>query len=131
MSLRRGGETMDDERKPPSWWTTLPGILTASVGIITAVTGLIAALNQMGVLGRAQQASFKAPQTYSFSMSHLDKLAGEDCEMSTDPQDTVRVNFNSQLSHTESEVLLAVSYDATEYRGNGTKIGKQTRVTTY
>jgi hypothetical protein len=75
--------------------------------------------------------SEKSPQTYDFSMSQLDKLAGDDCEMDTDPQDTVRVNFNSQLSHTESEVLLAVSYDAKEYRGNGTKIGKQTRVTTY
>jgi hypothetical protein len=31
----------DDERKPRSWWTTLPGILTTAAGIITALTGLL------------------------------------------------------------------------------------------
>ena len=34
-----------------SWWTTLPGILTATAAIITAVTGLVAILAQNGVLG--------------------------------------------------------------------------------
>ena len=34
-----------------SWWTTLPGLLTATAGVITAVTGLLAVLAQNGVLG--------------------------------------------------------------------------------
>ena len=55
----------DDERKPQSWWTTLPGILTTAAGIITALTGLIVALNQVGVFQRAPQPAptMKAPQS--------------------------------------------------------------------
>ncbi|RZT93624.1 hypothetical protein [Rivibacter subsaxonicus] len=34
-----------------SWWTTLPGLLTALAGIITAVGGLIAVLVQAGLIG--------------------------------------------------------------------------------
>jgi hypothetical protein len=33
---------------PPSWWQTLPGILTGLAAIITAVTGLIVAFNRTG-----------------------------------------------------------------------------------
>jgi hypothetical protein len=32
-----------------SFWTTLPGILTAIAGVITAVTGLLVVLNQVGL----------------------------------------------------------------------------------
>lgn len=34
-----------------SWWSTLPGLLTALAGIITAVGGLIAVLVQAGLIG--------------------------------------------------------------------------------
>jgi hypothetical protein len=34
-----------------SWWTTMPGLLTALAAIITAVGGLVAALGQTGVFG--------------------------------------------------------------------------------
>jgi hypothetical protein len=37
--------------KGPSFWTTLPGILTAVAALITAVTGLLVALGQAGLLG--------------------------------------------------------------------------------
>ncbi len=40
---------MDKEPNPKSWWSTLPGILTAMSGIITAVAGLIVSLHQAGV----------------------------------------------------------------------------------
>lgn len=43
-----------------SWWQTLPGVLTATAGVITAVTGLIVALNQVGLLGEAGDASSPA-----------------------------------------------------------------------
>ncbi|MGH3943230.1 MAG: hypothetical protein ACRDTG_32330 [Pseudonocardiaceae bacterium] len=32
-----------------SWWTTLPGLLTALAAIVTAVTGLLLGLNQIGL----------------------------------------------------------------------------------
>ena len=37
-----------------SWWTTLPGLLTATAGVLTAVTGLVAVLAQQGVIGGAK-----------------------------------------------------------------------------
>jgi len=41
---------MSDDKTPttPSWWQTLPGILTGLAAIITAVTGLILAFNRTG-----------------------------------------------------------------------------------
>ncbi len=44
----------DDPAKPAgggSWWSTIPGILTATAAVITAVTGLTAILVQNGVIG--------------------------------------------------------------------------------
>ncbi|WP_139283163.1 hypothetical protein [Raineyella antarctica] len=35
------GIDMGGDEKQASWWTTLPGILTAIAAIITAVTGLV------------------------------------------------------------------------------------------
>jgi hypothetical protein len=35
-----------DEKKPQSWWSTLPGVLTAVAAVITAVAGLLAVLHQ-------------------------------------------------------------------------------------
>ncbi|MDR6559824.1 hypothetical protein J2809_004207 [Arthrobacter pascens] len=40
---------MADE-KPTSWWSTLPGLLTAVAAVIGAVTGLLVALGQLGVI---------------------------------------------------------------------------------
>jgi len=36
---------MADEKSTPSWWQTVPGIMTGMAAIITAITGLILALN--------------------------------------------------------------------------------------
>jgi hypothetical protein len=33
------------------WWTTLPGVLTASAALVTAFTGLVLGLGQLGLLG--------------------------------------------------------------------------------
>ena len=33
------------------WWTTLPGVLTATAALITALTGLVLGLGQLGLLG--------------------------------------------------------------------------------
>jgi hypothetical protein len=39
---------MENERA--SWWTTLPGIVTAVAGLLSAIAALIVALNQTGML---------------------------------------------------------------------------------
>jgi hypothetical protein len=46
---------MDEEPRSKSWWSTLPGVLTAIAGIITAVTGLIVTLHQAGVFQRGEK----------------------------------------------------------------------------
>ncbi len=42
---------MSESERKGSFWTTLPGILTATAGVITAVTGLLLAFGQLGLLG--------------------------------------------------------------------------------
>src|SRR5437762_8732910 len=40
---------MSDKRSPtPSWWQTIPGMLTGLAAVITAVTGLVVAFNHTG-----------------------------------------------------------------------------------
>ena len=53
---------MSDSDKP-SWWQTLPGVLTAIAGIITAMTGLIVGVYQAGILkpSRTASANVSAP----------------------------------------------------------------------
>ncbi len=41
----------DDKEEKMSFWTTLPGVLTAIAGIIAAVAALLTALNSAGLLG--------------------------------------------------------------------------------
>lgn len=43
---------MSGDEKQTSWWSTLPGILTAIAAVITAVTGLVLGLGQLGVFDR-------------------------------------------------------------------------------
>jgi hypothetical protein len=45
---------MSDEKNPPSWWTTLPGVITAVSGLLTAVGGLLVVLNTLGVFDKSQ-----------------------------------------------------------------------------
>jgi len=40
---------MRDEKNPPSWWTTLPGVITAVAGLLTAFGGLLLVLHTLGV----------------------------------------------------------------------------------
>lgn len=67
-----------------SWWTTMPGLLTALAAIITAVGGLVATLGQAGVLG-GKPASLAA----SSSPGHVEPavpVAARPAEPSTRPQ---------------------------------------------
>ncbi len=45
------------EQEPKSFWTSLPGCITAVAGLITAIGSLFIALNQVGLL------DFNIPQT--------------------------------------------------------------------
>src|SRR5215213_795297 len=47
------GGLMANEQ-PPSWWKSLPGILTAATGFVAAMSGLVAGLNQLGVFRREE-----------------------------------------------------------------------------
>lgn len=56
--------------EPPSetrsWWTTLPGVLTALAALLTAVAGLVAALSQSGLFPeRAKRAEDRPPVSAS------------------------------------------------------------------
>jgi hypothetical protein len=48
-------------RSGRSWWTTLPGILTAAAGLITAVTGLVVAIQQLRPSHSASASAVTAP----------------------------------------------------------------------
>lgn len=45
---------MPDSERSQSWWSTLPGILTAVAGVVSAVAALVVALNQSGVFDRKE-----------------------------------------------------------------------------
>jgi len=42
------------DEQQPSWWKSLPGILTAATGFVAAMSGLVAGLNQLGVFRREE-----------------------------------------------------------------------------
>ncbi len=48
---------MSEENKTPSWWQTMPGLLTGIAAIITALAGMTAVLYQNGVLGGKEKSS--------------------------------------------------------------------------
>ena len=52
---------MAEEQKPPGWWHTIPGLLTAMAGFISAVAALILALKQAEVLGKGGEPTTKVP----------------------------------------------------------------------
>ncbi len=70
------------EPKRQSFWSTLPGILTAIAGVLTAVTGLTVALNQMRhpSAGDSQQVAISTPTTGSLTTPTVvrkDEAAGQ------------------------------------------------------
>jgi hypothetical protein len=54
-------QAMAEEQKPPGWWHTLPGILTAMAGIISAIAALVLALHQAGVLEKGDKPTTRVP----------------------------------------------------------------------
>lgn len=65
----------NEQGNKPSFWQTLPGILTAAAGVIAGVTALIAALNQAGIVGN-RKADLTAPTPHD--TSSMVKPAGQE-----------------------------------------------------
>lgn len=57
----------DDPVEKKSFWTTLPGILTAVAALITAIAGLVAALNSTHGLFSSKATPSSIPPTYTVS----------------------------------------------------------------
>jgi hypothetical protein len=70
----------DNEGAGKSWWSTMPGVLTALGGTITAVAGLVAILVQSGLVGSKADAGKAA-----LASPHADKSATM-ASTSTPPQ---------------------------------------------
>jgi hypothetical protein len=49
-------EATDPKEKTGTWWTSLPGIITALAALLTAITGLVVALNQVGLFSHGDHA---------------------------------------------------------------------------
>jgi Caspase domain len=65
--------TRSGESKKPSFWRTLPGILTVGAVLVAAGAGLVFALNQMGVLGTDEPPSpFESTEMYEMAENLFD-----------------------------------------------------------
>jgi len=51
---------MPEEKSPPSWWATLPGIITALAALLTAAAGVIIALDKAHFFDKPQQAEVRS-----------------------------------------------------------------------
>ena len=66
---------MSAEKNSPSWWTTLPGVITALAGLITAAGGFLVVLHTLGV--------FEKPKTPG------DQIAVKEAEQRKTADETV------------------------------------------
>jgi len=51
---------MPEEKSPPSWWATLPGIITALAALLTAAGGVIITLDKAHFFDKPQQAEVRS-----------------------------------------------------------------------
>jgi hypothetical protein len=57
----------------PSWWKSVPGLLTAATGFVAALSGLVAGLNQLGAFRREA----RAPQVVATSPAPPERTPDE------------------------------------------------------
>jgi hypothetical protein len=86
-----------NDSKPPAFWQTLPGMLTALAGVITAVAGLIVAFDQI----RARTA--RAPETEQARVVDSQVPAASQTSSAQQPT-AVRAAVTSQNVGTPTEV---------------------------
>lgn len=48
---KKEGTNSGSKEGPQSFWTTLPGIITAITGLVVAITGLVTAMGENGIIG--------------------------------------------------------------------------------
>lgn len=54
---------MSGDGKSPSWWSTLPGVITGLAAVITALAGLVVAIKQTGWFGPQAPPAITTPST--------------------------------------------------------------------
>jgi hypothetical protein len=59
----------DDSKRPPSWWQTMPGVMTGIAALITALTGLLVAAHQTGLIGGSASAPARTEKAASETTS--------------------------------------------------------------
>jgi len=94
---------MAEEKKPQTWWQTLPGILTATATFITAVTGLIVVLYQSGVFNEKPHSNTGGPI----------EIAGKWSGQATEPSGTsfrIEVEIYSSCKLNEKCGTISVSH---------------------
>lgn len=90
---------MSDEEKPPKFWHTLPGLLTAIAGIITALTGFIGLIYQAAVSNKNYDTVIPM-----YAIKKINQLAGNYYLEGKNPDGTVytgKVTINDKINHYE------------------------------
>ena len=76
----------------PSFWQTLPGLITAFAGLLTAVGGLIVVLMQLGVIGKAEPQPTSSATSVAVQSSGRSIAAGGSGGQSPEPNSSVSSN---------------------------------------
>jgi hypothetical protein len=100
----------DTETGTKSWWSTMPGVLTALAGIITAVGGLVAVLSQNGLIGAKSTGAGAGPASSSTPGAKLatpatQPAAGPTPVSTAKPPPTVVSAGPGPIAHSPAEVL--------------------------
>jgi hypothetical protein len=100
----------DTETGTKSWWSTMPGVLTALAGIITAVGGLVAVLSQNGLIGAKSTGAGAGPASSStpgatVATPATQPAAGPTPVSTAKPPPTVVSAGPGPIAHSPAEVL--------------------------
>jgi hypothetical protein len=104
---------MSDEADRKSFWTTLPGILTATAALITATGGFVAVLIQAGVIGGDGSENVAVQVTTSAGPSWAAQ-ANKICERANDAIDDLPEPTSSNADALGVEAMLKYGTAATK-----------------
>ena len=68
-------EATGPEEKTGTWWTSLPGVVTALATLLTAITGLVVALNQVGLFPHRADRAQPNPEAHSSATRNASEQA--------------------------------------------------------
>jgi len=96
-------QNQNSEQK--SWWSTLPGMITAFAGIITAITGLILALNQVGFFNKSEEKNKEALTMPASKNNGTEKATSvENKSVATPGAKNIEVKFSMNSIKVNSEL---------------------------